>query len=94
MRGVPNWFGYDSRYVPEPPRSAEALAGVDKPGRFTFPQPPDFTGTSFLKQILLEVTPDRSVFAQPADTADTKTALAPLFVWLDRVRPASLAAGG
>ena len=82
-------FGYDSRYVPEPPRSAEALARwIEKnPGRFTFPQPPDFTGTSFLKQIMLEVTPDRTVFARPADTADTKTALAPLFVWLDRVRP-------
>ena len=82
-------FGYDTQFVPNPPRSAEELANwIEKnPGRFTFPQPPDFTGTSFLKQILLEVSPDKGIFAAPASEADTKTALAPLFSWLDRVRP-------
>jgi len=82
-------FGYDTQFAPEPPRSAQALAKwiEENPGRFTFPQPPDFTGTSFLKQILLEVSPDPSIFNAPAEQADTQAALAPLFVWLDRVRP-------
>ena len=82
-------FGYDTQFVSNPPRSAEELANwIEKnPGRFTFPQPPDFTGTSFLKQILLEVGPDKAIFAAPAREADTKAALAPLFAWLDRVRP-------
>ena len=86
-------FGYDTAYVPRPPRSATALAAWLKQegnkGRFTFPLPPDFTGTSFLKQILLEVAPDRSVFAAPApaDKAVSDAALAPLWAWLDDVLP-------
>ena len=86
-------FGYDTAYVPRPPRSATALAAWVKQdgnqGRFTFPLPPDFTGTSFLKQILLEVAPDRSVFDAPApdDAAVTDAALAPLWAWLDDVLP-------
>ena len=82
-------FGYDTQFAPEPPRSAQSLAKwiEENPGRFTFPQPPDFTGTSFLKQILLEVSPNPSMLNAPAEQADTQAALAPLFAWLDRVRP-------
>ena len=86
-------FGYDTAYVPRPPRSATALADWLKQdgnqGRFTFPLPPDFTGTSFLKQVLLEVSPDRSVFDAPAPSykAETDAALAPLWAWLDDVLP-------
>ena len=86
-------FGYDTQYVPVPPRSALALAAWVKQdgnqGRFTFPGPPDFTGTSFLKQVLLEVAPDASVFYAPAptDKAVTDAALAPLWAWLDDVLP-------
>ncbi len=80
-------FGYDTAILVEPPRSAAALAGWIKanPGRFTFPQPPDFTGTSFLKQILLELTADRAVLAAPAAQADHNAVLAPLWAWLDDV---------
>ena len=86
-------FGYDTAYVPRPPQSATALADWLKQdgnqGRFTFPLPPDFTGTSFLKQVLLEVSPDRSVFDAPApsDKAETDAALAPLWAWLDDMLP-------
>ncbi len=82
-------FGYDTAYVTTPPNSAEMLAKwiKDNPGQFSYPKPPDFTGTSFLKQILLEVSPDRSVFAKPADQADIDVALTPLWQWLDQVHP-------
>lgn len=82
-------FGYDSAYVATPPISAEMLAKWIKnnPGQFSYPKPPDFTGTSFLKQILLEVSPDRSVFSKPADQADIDQALMPLWQWLDQVHP-------
>src|SRR5690606_29508804 len=38
------------------PKSADGLLAWAKanPGRFTYPQPPDFTGSSFLKQVLSE----------------------------------------
>ena len=86
-------FGYDTIHVVAPPRSAAALSDWvrqdDNQGRFTFPGPPDFTGTSFLKQIALEVLPDSKIFAAPApadmDTADAM--LAPLWAWLADVSP-------
>ena len=42
-------FAYDSKKLHTPPRSAAALAQFieNNPGRFTFPQPPDFIGVSF-----------------------------------------------
>ncbi len=36
------------------------------PGRFTYPQPPDFLGTTFLKQALVDLLDDPSVLAAPA----------------------------
>ena len=60
---------------------------MQNPGRFSYPLPPDFTGTSFLKQIALELANDQSVFAQPVDTVDANMALAPLWDWLDAVHP-------
>ncbi|MAK05975.1 MAG: ABC transporter substrate-binding protein, partial [Rhodospirillaceae bacterium] len=50
-------FYYDSKYIKSPPKSASELKDyiIRNKGRFTFPQPPDFTGTSFLKQILIEL---------------------------------------
>ena len=48
-------FFYNSATVPDPPTS---LAGIlqwaeDNPGRFTYPAPPDFTGSVFLREVML-----------------------------------------
>lgn len=57
------------------------------PGRFTYPQPPDFTGSSFLKQVLLEQVEDRGLLMRTPDKATFEKATAPLFEWLDALRP-------
>ena len=82
-------FAYDTDVVTQPPASAAQLKQwiIANPGRFSYPLPPDFTGTSFLKQVALELAEDRSVFAKPADQVDTNLALAPLWKWLDDVHP-------
>lgn len=82
-------FAYDKEIVATPPQSALALRDwiAANPGRFTFPQPPDFTGTSFLKQVAIELSDDRTVFAQEASGVDADAALAPLWAWLDDVTP-------
>jgi putative thiamine transport system substrate-binding protein len=82
------FFG-DGAKISAPPRSMTALATFAKahPGRVTYPAPPDFHGTTFLKQVLVEVTADRSVFAKPV-TADAFAALAkPCLAFLDEIRP-------
>lgn len=57
------------------------------PGRFTYPQPPDFLGTTFLKQVLVDILPDATVLSEPVsdDTYDAVTA--PLWAYLDALTP-------
>jgi putative thiamine transport system substrate-binding protein len=71
------------------PKSAAGLLGWARanPGRFSYPQPPDFMGTSFLKQVLIETVADRSALEKPVDEASFAAATAPLFTYLDALHP-------
>ena len=82
-------FYYDSKHLKSPPRSASALKNyiIKNKGRFTFPQPPDFTGTSFLKQILIELIDDKSLLKTRYVNNKHKKALSPLWKWLDQTTP-------
>ncbi|MEM9574197.1 MAG: ABC transporter substrate-binding protein, partial [Pseudomonadota bacterium] len=56
-----------------PDNADELLKWVsENPGRFSYPQPPDFIGSSFLKQILIEKVADRDLLQQPVDEATFK----------------------
>ncbi len=82
-------FEHDSATLPEPPRSLAALRDwiAGNPGRFTYPQPPDFLGTSFLKQALYGVLEDPSVLLGPAGDVDYDAVTAPLWAFLDEITP-------
>ncbi|MFM4929316.1 ABC transporter substrate-binding protein [Aeromonas dhakensis] len=71
------------------PTSAAALLTWAKahPGRFTYPKPPQFHGSSFLKQILLELTPDPAPLYREATESDFARITAPLWAWLDELHP-------
>lgn len=47
-------YAYDSARITDPPRDFDALLAWAKahPGRFTYPAPPDYTGSSFLRQVV------------------------------------------
>jgi len=81
---------YDSATVATPPRDfadLKALAAAN-PGRFTYPQPPDFLGSTFLKQALYELLDDTAQLQRPAAEAeDAETALLPLWSFLDALHP-------
>jgi putative thiamine transport system substrate-binding protein len=80
-------FLHDSATVPQPPRTIPALLDWVKanPGRFTYPAPPDFIGSTFLKQILIELTPDPGVLQRPVEEADFAAVTAALWDWLKGV---------
>ena len=82
-------FEYDSATLPDPPRSLDALRAwiAENPGRFTYPQPPDFLGTSFLKQALYGVLDDPSVLMGSAEDVDYDDVTAPLWAFLDEITP-------
>ncbi len=82
-------FFADRKRVPEPPRSMNALLAFARahPGRLGYPRPPDFTGSSFVKQALVELSPGRSALYQPWSAQAMAIAAAPLWHFLDALHP-------
>ncbi|WP_457581816.1 ABC transporter substrate-binding protein [Ensifer canadensis] len=84
-------FFYDKARTPtaQLPTSAKGLLDWAKahPGRFSYPQPPDFIGSSFLKQVLTELVEDKSKLLKPVDEATFQQDVAPLFAYLDQLTP-------
>ena len=82
-------FFYDRAHLQDPPRSLQALLDWcrDHPGRFTYPRPPDYLGTTFLKQVLLTFAPDVGVLQKPVDEADFSEVSANMWAYLDALAP-------
>ncbi len=82
------FFG-DSDLIHAPPRDIAGLldlAGAH-PGRVSYPAPPDFHGTTFVKQVLSETIADRSLMTREIGEADFDTAAKPLWAYLDTLHP-------
>jgi putative thiamine transport system substrate-binding protein len=82
-------FFADMARVESPPTSMPALLdwAEANSGRFAYPAPPDFSGTTFLKQALIELAPDASVLQSPATDAVYAATTAPLWDYLDALTP-------
>ncbi len=82
-------FSYDSARVAEPPRTMAGFVdwAAANPGRVTHPDPSNFMGATFLKQALIELTPEASALQQPVTDAAFDAATAPLWAWYDALRP-------
>lgn len=82
-------FMADHKQLPTVPASIQDLLTLaqSKPGRISYPKPPDFTGTTFVKQVLMEVNKDRSALYKPM-TAQAFASLTPaLWAYLDALHP-------
>lgn len=79
---------YDSARVPDPPRSISALAAWIQrhPGRFTYPAPPDFIGSTFLKHVLYATIDDPARLLAPPEPSRAATDTAGVWAWCDAVR--------
>ncbi|WP_159588740.1 ABC transporter substrate-binding protein [Chelativorans xinjiangense] len=90
-------FFYDSARTDEGtlPQDADGLLEWAKahPGRFSYPQPPDFIGSSLLKQVLLEKVEDPSVLQEPVVEKTFEEVAAPLFAYLDALHPVAWRSG-
>lgn len=82
-------FDYDTADIAEPMGSMQEILEWAKthPGRFSYPQPPDFLGTTFLKQVLVDILPDASVLSDAATDETYATVTAPLWAYLDELTP-------
>ncbi|MFV0422395.1 ABC transporter substrate-binding protein [Oleidesulfovibrio sp.] len=82
-------FEYDSARISSPPRTFAALKKwiMQNPGRFTYPQPPDFTGSAFLRQVLYAVSGGYQQFMGGYDEALWAKKSSELWRWLNDVKP-------
>ena len=79
---------YDSQQIKQPPDDPDALLQwiESHPGRFSYPQPPAFLGSAFLKQLLLVLVQDAERLQRPVGD-DFSEVTQPLWSWLDRAHP-------
>lgn len=78
---------FDSEVTPEVPRSAKELLDYahKHPGRVSYPQPPQFHGITFLKQLLLELVEQPELLQKPVTEIDFARVTQPLWDYLDQL---------
>jgi putative thiamine transport system substrate-binding protein len=82
------FFG-DGAKISKPPASMRELMALARsnPGRVSYPAPPDFHGTTFLKQVLVETTTDASQLGSQVSQSAFDAAAAPMFAFLEELHP-------
>lgn len=82
-------FEYDSAEIDNPPATpAELLAWVrENPGRFTYPQPPDFTGSAFIRQLFYILTGGHEQYMEGFDEELYKRQVPALWEYLNTIKP-------
>jgi len=82
-------FIYDQERLAEPPKSMADLLDYAKNnmGRVTYPEPPNFHGTTFLKQVLWETTQHPDWLKEPYSEERFKPVTSLMWAYLDRLHP-------
>ncbi|MBY5945784.1 ABC transporter substrate-binding protein [Photobacterium rosenbergii] len=86
-------FIHDKETLNNPPKNFAELLSLAKafPGKVSYPQPPEFHGSSFLKAALLELTNEPDSLYTAIDTQTERQRFeqvtAPLWQYLDQLHP-------
>ena len=82
-------FEHDAARTPTPPTSFADLAEWVKkhPGRFTYPQPPDFTGSAFIRQAFYAVTGGHEQYMKSFDQELFNKQAPKLWAYLNALEP-------
>ena len=82
------FFGDGARIAAPPDSMLELLEfAKSHPGRVTYPAPPDFHGTTFVKQALIETMADQALLPMSIGKPEFAAASGPLFAFLDALHP-------
>jgi putative thiamine transport system substrate-binding protein len=79
----------ESQVYPQPKISAQSLLSISKANAntVTYPRPPEFHGTTFLKQLLVDLSKADPRLYQLATLSAQETLLPVLWQYLDRLHP-------
>ena len=82
-------FAHDSATLPEPPRSIPALLEWIKanPGQFTYPAPPDFHGSVFVRHVFYHAAGGAEALLGPFDQAKFNAVAPKAWAILNEIEP-------
>lgn len=82
-------FEFDSAKISKPPETFLQLRDWVRrnPGRFTYPQPPDFTGSAFIRQVFYAVSGGHSQYMKGFDGELFKKQSQKLWDYLNDLKP-------
>ena len=82
-------FAHDVASLPEPPADMAGLLAWIKanPGRFTYPAPPDFTGSAFLRHVFIHAAGGAEDLLGPFDQARFDEVSARTWAILNEIEP-------
>lgn len=82
-------FVYDSAKVSDPPKSMDELKAwvQEHPGKFTYPAPPDFTGSAFVRHVMYETTGGHEQYLVELQEQDMLAKLEPMWHYLNDIEP-------
>lgn len=80
---------YDSQIVSTPPKNLEELKKwmIKNPGKFTYPAPPDFVGSAFLRLLMKELNPEAYEKASKGDMKSFDILSKSLEGYLSEIKP-------
>ncbi|MEC8283330.1 MAG: ABC transporter substrate-binding protein [SAR324 cluster bacterium] len=82
-------FPYNAERIQIPPKSMSELLAWSKKntGRFSYPAPPDFLGSTFLQQVLIETIENPDSLQRPIEMDQFQKASQPLWDYLKQLHP-------
>ncbi len=80
---------YDSEKMDKTPVDHKELMEFAKanPGKFTYPAPPDFTGSAFVRNIIYDIVGYEQFMDMEADEETVRAAIAPAIEYLKELKP-------
>ena len=82
-------FPYNAERIQIPPKSMSELLAWSKKntGRFSYPAPPDFLGSTFLQQVLIGTIENPDSLQRPIEMDQFQEASQPLWDYLEQLHP-------
>lgn len=80
---------YNSEKIATPPVDHKELLELAKanPGKFTYPAPPDFTGSAFVRNVLYDIVGYEQFMDLEADEEKVREAIAPMIEYFKELKP-------
>lgn len=82
-------MAYDSQKILVPPTDSASLLkwAKENPGKFTYPAPPDFTGSAFIRNIICDIVGYETFLEMDADEETVRKSIEPAIKYLKELNP-------